>query len=89
MLEDGEFGHALSTQLCDELMSGRDWRILYSPSFLRSLLVSSLEASIHRDSVDSTSLHFTTKYEPSPKHPNGTWLALMYVATCVCMDLHV
>ena len=71
LLEDGEFGHALSTKLCGELSSGRDWRVLYSPSFLRSLLVSSVEASINRDSVDVTCLHLSTRGEPKPIHPNG------------------
>lgn len=70
LLEDGEFGHALSTKLCEKLSCASDWRELASPSFLNPLLVSSLEASLHCQSV-SSQLSFSLKYQPHTIHTNG------------------
>lgn len=74
LLEDGEFGQALSDRLCHQLSFGRDWRPLCSPSFLNPLLVSCLEASLQGHSVSPAKLSFFVKYQPNTMHANGKCL---------------
>lgn len=88
LLEDGEFGHSLSTQLCQQLSFGEDWRPLCSPSFLNPLLVSAVESSLSHDSVFTNRLSFSLKYLPHTVHANGesvllytqlTWFILLSI----------
>ncbi|XP_064400242.1 uncharacterized protein LOC135346526 isoform X2 [Halichondria panicea] len=65
LLEDGEFGHALSTRLCEELTHGRDWRVLVSPSFLNPLLSTALEVSVHSRCPEAQRISFALKYRPT------------------------
>lgn len=72
LLEDGEFGHALSTKLCQQLHFGSDWQVLCSPSFLNPLLASALEFSLHHHSLSAPiQLGFSLLYQPHNIHCNG------------------
>lgn len=78
LLEDGEFGHSLSTQLSQQLSFGREWRPLCSPCFLNPLLLSALRTSLHHNSPFASKLSFALKYQPHTVRVNGKSL----YATC-------
>ena len=87
LLEDGEFGHSLSTQLSQQLSFGKDWRLLCSPSFLNPLLLSALEASLNSNSSFANKLSFALKYQPHTVHVNGksTNMYKFSFPSCLCL----
>ncbi len=83
LLEDGEFGHALSTRLCEELTHGRDWRVLVSPSFLNPLLSTALEVSVHSRCPEAQRLSFALKYRPTSVNTHGEYCT--HTSSCSIM----
>ena len=79
LLEDGEFGHALSTRLCEELTHGRDWRVLVSPSFLNPLLSTALEVSVHSRCPEAQRISFALKYRPTSLNTHGGHVQLLEI----------
>ena len=72
LLEDGEFGHALSTRLCEQLTYGGSWRELASPAFLNPLLTGSLAVSLHGQTTEASQLGFALSHRPRGINPHGS-----------------
>lgn len=70
LLEDGEFAHIISTQLCEQLAYG-SWKDLYSASFLNPLLNMALESSLHGNSPETSRLSFALSHTPTAVHSHG------------------
>lgn len=66
LLEDGEFGHALTTSLFEELARNTPVHKLCSSALLNPILLTSLESSVMAASCRHTSrLSFSLKYQPN------------------------
>ncbi len=79
LLEDGEFGHALSTRLCEELTHGRSWKVLISPSFLNPLLSAALEVSVHSRCPEAKRISFALKYRPTSIDTHCTYVHVTFL----------
>ncbi len=89
LLEDGEFGHALSTRLCEELTHGRSWRVLVSPSFLNPLLSAALEVSVHSHCPEAKRISFALKYRPTSINPHGLYIIIAGSAPSIFYDVNL
>jgi gamma-tubulin complex component 6 len=70
LLEDGEFGHALTDGLCTKLSSGISPSNLCSAGTLNGLLGGSLEASLNVSLEQTSRLSFSLKRIPRVLKPN-------------------
>ncbi|XP_019618459.1 PREDICTED: gamma-tubulin complex component 6-like [Branchiostoma belcheri] len=64
LMEDGEFGHAISDQLFDKLAQGLSPQELLSPLVLNSVLTRAIQTSINRDSDYTANFSFALKWLP-------------------------
>ncbi|CAH1265550.1 TUBGCP6 [Branchiostoma lanceolatum] len=64
LMEDGEFGHAISDQLFDKLAQGLSPQELLSPLVLNSVLTQAIQTSINRDSDYTANFSFALKWLP-------------------------
>ena len=71
LLEDGEFGHVLSTRLCEELSCSRNWKRLCSSSFLNPIMTAALEVSLHSQCPEAQRISFALKFQPKSVDTHG------------------